>query len=69
MGAPSAEHPFSSLLFVVYRGLKTVDIQAECPVEFGELPRCMFPNQTIITDALSHNGSIFLFQKKLISFL
>ena len=65
-----ATHFFPVALFrqQFHRGLEAVDIQAQRPVEFGELPIGMFSNQAIIADHLAHNRAIFLFDKTLISF-
>src|SRR5690349_22920616 len=46
-----------------HRGLKTVHIQAQRPVELGQLPIGLFSNEAVIAHHLAHNGAIFLLDK------
>ena len=45
-----------------HRGLKAIDIQAQRPVEFGELPIGIFAGQAIVAYHLAHNRPILLLQ-------
>ena len=50
-------------------GLKTIHIDPQCSIEFGELPIGEFTNEAIIAHHLPHNLPIFLLDIALVETL
>jgi hypothetical protein len=56
-----------SLFRLKFHGrLKTIDIDPQCPIEFGQLSVCQLPDKTVIADHLPHNVAVLLLNIALI---
>src|SRR6266568_961745 len=63
---PSYLAPLSLFRLQLHRGLKTIDIDPQRPVQFGQLSVARFSSEAIIADHLAHNLPVLLFDVALI---
>src|SRR5947209_306037 len=58
--------PLPHFTLQLHRGLKTVDIQAQSPVQLGELPMRSLSREPVIADHLAHHCTVFLLNETLV---